>query len=109
MSTVDVHQLRCAVATLVCAAQAESRLDRRAVRRIDAAVAVLSTARAPHRSGRSLGEAIDRLLTPATDPDGARTMAAIDEMAHLTHVEPADAPALAAELLSPTLRQLRMP
>jgi hypothetical protein len=98
MSTVNVHQMRCAVATLVCAVQCGGRLDLGGVRRVDTAVAVLSDLHHANKSGRGVGEAIERLLSQAGDPDGARTVAAISELAQLTHVEDNAAPALAAGL-----------
>jgi hypothetical protein len=98
MSTVDLYQMRCAVATLVCAARCGGQLDLGGVRRVDAAVAVLSAARDANSSGRGVGDAIDRLLNKARDPGGTRTIAAIDELAQLTHVEDDTAPALASRL-----------
>jgi hypothetical protein len=98
MSTVDLHELRCAVATLVCAVGCGGQLDPRGMRRVDTAVAVLSTVRATHTSGRGVGEAIDRLLSTERDPGGVRTLAAIDELAALMNVGDDTAPALAARL-----------
>lgn len=98
MSTVDLDQLRCAVATLVCAVGCRGQLDLRGVRRVDNAVAVLSAVRGSHKSSRGIGEAIDRLLSNTRDSGGSRTLAAIDELAQLTHVDEDAAPALAARL-----------
>ena len=84
MSTIDVYQIRCAIATLVCAVQCGGRLDLGGVRRVDTAVTMLSDLRHTNKSGRCVGEAIERLLSKAGDPDGTRTVAAINELAQLT-------------------------
>ena len=108
MSTVDLYQLRCAVATLVCAVSSGGQLDTKGVRRVDAAVAVLAAVRDTNQSSRGVGEAIDRLLSKTGDPDGARTIAAIDDLAHLTHVGGDVASALAAGLRTATGEQRRL-
>jgi len=98
MSTVDLYQLQCAVATLVWAVGRGGRLDAGELRRVDDAVAVLSTTRDTRDSSRGVGEAIDRLLSKAGDPKGARTVAAIDGLAQLIHVETDAARTLSARL-----------
>jgi len=108
MSTVDVYQLRCAVATLVCAVSSGGQLDLGGVRRVDIAIDTLSAVRNANRNGRGVGEAIDRLLRKTDDPDGARTIAAIGDLAHLTHVGGDVAPALAAGLRNALRGQRRL-
>ena len=95
--TVDLYRLRCAVAVVVDCAQRGGHIDRGELRRFDYALWVLANLRAG--PGAPLRRAVDRLLSSTADPDGARTLAAVAELAALTHVEARAAPALAAALL----------
>lgn len=98
---IDLYQVRCAVAALVDCVGHHGLLSAATLRRTDLAVKILSSLRAPETS--ALRRAVDRLLSPADDPTGSRTVDAIVELAALTHVDVAAAPALAAALLLPTL------
>ena len=98
---IDLYQVRCAVAALVDCVGHHGLLSTASLRRTDLAVKILSSLRAPETS--ALRRAVDRLLSPTEDPTGSRTVDAIVELATLTHVDAAAAPALAAALLLPVL------
>ena len=94
---IDLYQVRCAVAALVDCVGHHGRLSAAGLRRTDLAVKILSRLQVPETS--KLRRAVDRLLSPAEDPTGSRTVDAIVELAALTHVDADAAPALAAALL----------
>ena len=101
---VDLYQVRCAVAALVDCVGHHGLLSDAGLRRTDLAVEILSRLQVPETS--KLRRAVDRLLSPAEDPTGSRTVDAIVELAALTHVDADAAPALAAALLLPAQQGL---
>jgi len=96
---VDLYAFRCAVAALVHARPHIDALQPGDVLRVDRAVRhLLDVSGELHGD---LGTATEALLSAEPDPGGRRTVAAIDRLAVLTHVDPAAAPALAASLRRP--------
>jgi len=94
---IDLHRLRCAVAALVDCVSHGGLVDTIGLRRTDIAVRFLAETSALLQG--SLRRAVDRLLSPAEDAGGARTLNAIAELAALTHVDKDAAAGLAAALL----------
>jgi len=101
---IDLFRIRCAVAALVVCVDHGGLLTVAGVRRTDLAVRTLSHVEIP--SGSALRAAIDRLLSPADDSGGVRTLGAIEEMAALTHVDTDSAPLV--EPPRPTIRPLSL-
>ncbi len=93
---IDLYQLRCAVAALVDCVNHGGLLNTAGLRRTEIAVKVLRSL--PASQTGALRRAVDRLLSPADDAGSQRTIDAIAELAALTHVDVAAAPALAANL-----------
>ena len=93
---VDLYALRCAIAVLVHARRHIKELDDPQLRRVDRAVGHLG--RVVETLHGDLATATGSLLSPDPDPGGTRTVRAITQLAHLTHVDDDTAPALAASL-----------
>ena len=95
---VDLYRLRVAVAAVYWVrlhlAELLDNVPPPVVRRLDAAVTYLGGVQ-PDLGGE-LGAGCHDLLSPEPDVDGARTVAAIDRLAVLTHVDEACAAALAS-------------
>jgi hypothetical protein len=95
---VDLYRLRVAVAVLFWTrlhiGELLDHVPNQLVRRLDAAVAHLGEVQ--HEAGGEIGSGCRALLSPAPDVDGARTIAAIDRLAAITHVDEDSAAALAA-------------
>jgi hypothetical protein len=98
---VDLLQTRCAIATLVQLVECGGALSRCLAKRADAAIGNLC-ALTENRSAGKLDGPIRRLLDPAEDPGGQRTLAAIDTLAALMRVDRYCASALAALTQVPT-------
>jgi hypothetical protein len=97
---IDVFLLRCVAATLLWARHHVSELTVAEACRVDVAVNHLVAMR-PALRGEFAATA-EVLLSREPDQRGARTTAAIDHLAELTHVNLDNAPALAASLAPPS-------
>lgn len=93
---VDMYGLRCAIAVLVHARHNIDDLTSAHLVRFDAAVRTLSRRR--KELNGSLASDTTAMLSPEPDPNGSRTVAAIDNLADLAHVSVQSAPALASSL-----------
>lgn len=95
-AVVDLYGFRCAVAVLIHARDNIVTLDNAQIARVDVAIQHLSEA-VPGLAGE-LGSATAALLSQDADPGGRRTVRAVGRLGHLTHVDEATAPALAASI-----------
>jgi hypothetical protein len=96
---VDLYTLRCVAATLLWTRHHLAELSVGELRRLDVAVRHLVAIR-PGLSG-DLASITARLLSSEPDHHGARTIAAIDNLAALTNVDLDNAGELATKLTAP--------
>ena len=104
-AVVDLFAFRCAVAALVHARHNIDRLSRDHVHRVNDAVHHL-TGQLPELAG-DIARHTAAVLSPDPDPNGRRTVHAIDALAELTHVDADTAPVLAATL-KPAIRPVTL-
>lgn len=102
MQPIDLLQVRCSVAALVQSVEARGMFTSALILTVDAALVNLELLVASGSAGK-LSAPIRRLLDPADDPGGHRTVGAIDALAALTRVDPFCAPALARLVKLPEL------